>query len=123
MARYYVCGQVGTGTEADPFRPSLADALPPEAAWAANQLVRNGNLRPYFMVRVPPEVNLATGWNLRIDMDDEGNVVYTRPNGTQYTADTLQLDDKTFRVTRIERAMEFVQDWCETVDADWPYAG
>lgn len=38
MSRYYICGQVGSGSEADPYRPEIADELAPlRIGWAANQ--------------------------------------------------------------------------------------
>jgi hypothetical protein len=36
MARYYVCGMVGSGTMLDAFRPEIADEAG-VTAWAANQ--------------------------------------------------------------------------------------
>lgn len=36
--RHYICGQVGSGIEADPYRPEIADDLTPHRlTWAANQ--------------------------------------------------------------------------------------
>jgi hypothetical protein len=72
-ARYYICGQVGSGTEADPYRPEIADDLaamvtgyvtaempdgttqdfPITPSWAANQDIEPGLLPtplPRFMV-------------------------------------------------------------------------
>ena len=62
MPRYYICGQVGSGTEDDPYRPEIADDLatmvreyvtvegpdgpvivPVTPGWAANQKVEAGS--------------------------------------------------------------------------------
>ena len=54
--RYYICGQVGSGTELDPYRPEIADDLPEGCGWAANQemsgAVPNVTPLPQFMVMV-----------------------------------------------------------------------
>ena len=61
MARYYICGQAGSGVEGDPYRPEIADDLealvlgyvevdtpdglltvPVTPSWAANQEIEAG---------------------------------------------------------------------------------
>lgn len=46
MNRYYVCGQVGSGTMLDPFRPEIADEEG-VTSWSANQ---ESPERPRFVV-------------------------------------------------------------------------
>jgi hypothetical protein len=36
MARYYICGKVGTGTMADPYRPEIVDESGVDT-WCASQ--------------------------------------------------------------------------------------
>jgi len=74
MSRYYICGQAGSGTDADPYRPEIADDLeamvlgyvdvetpdgtltvPVTPSWAANQDIEPGlppTPLPRFMVAV-----------------------------------------------------------------------
>ncbi|MDT8434708.1 MAG: hypothetical protein RQ731_08140 [Anaerosomatales bacterium] len=122
MARYYVCGRSGSGTQEDPFRPSLADGLPDGTSWASNQLMQDGQPQPFFLMRVPDSLPVISGGFLvRIERDEStGDVAYYRFNGQVIDADRYDVGSKSVRMSKIGGAMEFVQDWCDVVDAGWP---
>lgn len=81
MARYYICGQVGSGTEADPYRPEIADEVPAEFGWAANQefatLIPQPLPAPRFMVNVASADQAALdAWHAQV-----AYAKTTNPNG------------------------------------------
>jgi len=97
-ARYYICGQAGSGTEADPYRPEIADDLaamvtdyvtvempdgttqdfPITPGWAASQDIEPGlppTPLPRFMVAVSVPVLPVTRTDDMSDDDYEDAVL------------------------------------------------
>lgn len=105
MARHIICGQAGSGTRQDPFRPAVVDTFPPGTGWAACQRVVDGVPMPEFLVVASdPAVYdaLAAG-------------------GLMGTLDGTQVNTATESVS--EADMQMLREWTGAADAVWPYAG
>lgn len=83
--RYYICGQVGSGTEDDPYRPEIAD-VSGVRDWAANQECAAGPTPlPRFLVHVLGDAALHEALSVSpanpdgydyLDIADDGSVTY-----------------------------------------------
>jgi hypothetical protein len=82
VTRLYICGQNGSGTPEDPYRPEIADELPAGVGYGASQ---ESYIKPRFLVEPNPALTDEQHAALAYSPDNPNGFDWLEVDGDEVT--------------------------------------